>query len=110
MQYKDIKDTRPYNKTRMLRRLWQVEVYDGDKDDADCPVIKETVIAWNQVDATRKSPGELAKLPESLGWVTWPRQGEGHVYLIENTTDGPIEEEEVIPSVGGIEDEDDWDF
>lgn len=111
MMYKDIGDPNPRAKTRMLRRLWCVLVYDGDPDDPDTEIREETVIAWNAIDANRKVAGQLAERPEDLGWVTWPRTEEDlHVYLINNPTDGPLPDKPVNPSVGGIADEEDWDF
>lgn len=118
MMYKDIKDPNPQTRTRALRKLWRVKVFESNPHTKSGRVKKklpkireETVIAWNIVDANRKVAGDLVEQPEMIGFVTWPRQGEDHVYLIENTTEGPIEDEEIKPTVGGVgEDEDDWDF
>lgn len=111
MRYKDIDGGDPRAKTRELRRIWKVKVYVGDPD-ADDPETKiETVIAWNQVDANRKIPGQLAELPTLIGYVTWPRKGEEVVYIISNTTEGPIVETPITPTVGGVNDEEDaWNF
>lgn len=110
MMYKDIKDSRPGTRTRALRQLWEVEIYDGDPNDPDVGLVVETVIAWNHVDAIRRIGRAVASVPRSLGFVTWSRTGEQHVYLIENTTDGPIEDAPVVPTVGGVGEEDGWDF
>lgn len=117
MMYKDIKDPRPNAKTRSLRKLFRVRVFESDphtktgKVKKNLPAIREeTVIAWNVVDANRKVAGHLVDQPEAIGYVTWPRKGEEHVYMIDNTTEGPLEEEPVNPSVGGVEDEESWDF
>ena len=110
MMYKDIKDPNPRAKTRMLRRLWEVKVYKGKPDAKRPKVKKETVIAWNAVDANRKIGGQLAEEPKAIGYVTWPRSEEQkHVFLIDNPTEGP-EDAPVIPTVGGVSDEEDWNF
>jgi hypothetical protein len=117
MMYKDINNPNPSTRTRVLRRIWKVTVYEEEpnskktgKAKKNVKTREETVIAWNQVDANRKAPGKLAVPAEPIGFVTWPRDGESHVYMIDNPTDGPIEDEPVQPSVGGVDDEEDWDF
>lgn len=109
MVYNDPKD--PRNSTRMLRRLWECTVFKGDPDATKPKTKKETVIAWNEVDAIRKFGGSrLAKQPENIGWVTWPREQEDYVYFIQNPTEGPDEKKKVRPSVGGVDDEENRDF
>lgn len=111
MQYKDAKNTDPAHKgTRMLRSLWEVKTYKGTPKKRKPKTETHTVIAWNAVDANRKSGGKLAEEPKRIGFVTWPRPGEEHVYLIENPTDGPIEDEKIMPTVGSVDEEADWDF
>lgn len=61
-------------RSQELRRLWLVKVFDGDKEDPDCPVREEKVIAWNQVDAIRRVPGDIAKQPEQISYVTWDEE------------------------------------
>lgn len=95
----------------MLRRLWKVKIVEKYGTKKRKPKIREeTIIAWNAVDANRKAGGRLAEEPEPVGWVTWPRGEEKHVYFIDNPTDGPLEDEKVEPSVGTVSDEEDWDF
>ena len=108
MHYNDPQN--PSQKTRMLRRVWKCTVFKGNPDAKKPKTTTETVIAWNAVEANRKMGRQLACEPESLGWVTWPRAQEDYVYFIENPSDGPIEKHKVRPSVGGVADEDDWDF
>jgi len=108
MNYNDPKN--PREKTRMLRRIWRCEVYKGNPDAKKPKTRTETVIAWNSVDAIRKIGGQLAKEPESLGWVTWPRGDEDYVHFISDSAVGPDEKHKVTPSVGGVNDEEDWDF
>lgn len=80
-----------------MRRLYQVELYDGDPDDPDTPIITETVVAWNATDAMRRCAGRAAvKEPTALHYVTW-EDDSGGLYRIESTA-GPSDEE-VAPSI-----------
>jgi len=108
MHYNDPK--KPEERTRMLRRIWECEVYTGDPDDPEVETRSETVIAWNAVDANRKVGGQLAKQPRAIGWVSWPRGEEDYVHIIPNSNIGPDESVKIRPSVGGVADEEDWDF
>ena len=77
-------------RNRSLRRLWRVMVFHPAKGKSitdRTPRRAETLVAWNAVDAIRQAPGQLAREPEPVCWVTWddpPRR-------IENTQDGPLE-------------------
>ena len=106
MRFKDTKDPSPHARTRELRRLWLVKVFDGDHTDPDCPIVEHKVIAWNAVDANNQFTEELVCEPEALGFVTWPRVGDSkeEIFLIENTR-GPTDVK-AVPSVD-IRDEDD---
>jgi hypothetical protein len=94
--------------SRELRRLWEVELYTGNPDAKKPKTKKETVIAWNNVDAIRRSGGQCASEPVSLGFVTWPpkENPEADVYFIEDTA-GPTNKKakpSIEPEPG------DWDF
>ena len=79
--------------TRELRRLWEVEIYDGDPDKKKTKIKKETVVAWNAVDAIRACGNrKLAKEPEALCYVTWPDEDGMPIYKIKDTS-GPTKEE-----------------
>jgi hypothetical protein len=80
-----------FYKGRELRRVWEVEVYEGDPEDPDVTTRTETVIAWNQVEAIRRAGGKVATLPVSKGFVTWPQGQEKRLFRIENTA-GPTDE------------------
>lgn len=54
---------------RQLRRLYELHVFIGTNN----LTTKETVIAWNSVDAIRQAPGEVACEPKELAFVTWER-------------------------------------
>ncbi len=89
--------------TRELRREWEVELYDGDRNDPDCPTHTETVVAWNAVEAIRKCGNRrVVKQPRALHYVTWPEQKNsgGPIHKIESTagpTDQVIEPTIAIP-------------
>jgi hypothetical protein len=88
---------------RELRRLWSVSLYDGDPDDPDTPILEETVIAWNAVDAGRRTQGKrLAKPPVPLFFVSWDEPP-----LIIDDTGGPIDEE-AHPSIAYVDLSEDW--
>jgi len=91
-----------------MRRLWEVEVFDGDREDPDCPIKKETVIAWNEVDAIRRTGDRAASRPKALHFVTWPNPGEdaSKIFRINNTEEGPVGEP-VEPTVA-LPQEEDW--
>ena len=86
--------------TRELRRLWEVEVYDGDSSDPHCPTKIETVIAFNAVDAIRKCGSSgVVKQPVALHYVTWPPLLKPTAPLLKITsTRGPTDEE-VAPTI-----------
>lgn len=88
-------------RTQELRRLWSLTIYDGDKEDLECPLRKETVIAWNSTDAIRRCGEDVALLPTSLGFVTWDEKP-----LFIETTKGPTDRL-VEPSIAT---DDEWDF
>ena len=92
-----------FYKGRELRRLWEVEVFDGPPEE-DTPSHKETVIAWNAVDANQRCGGHVKSRPVALYFVTWPEAGEKPMRI--DSTAGPTDEV-VEPSIGN---EDDWDF
>ena len=86
--------------SRELRRLWEVEYYDGDPDDKKTKTKKETVVAWNHVDAIRKLGGRrVAKQPVEITYVTWPEKDQDvdEVYEIHDTS-GPTKKK-VKPSI-----------
>ena len=110
MMYKDIKDPNPRAKTRALRRIWELKIFEGDPDAKKPKTRKETVIAWNSVDAIRKAGGRLSEEPKPIGFVSWPRNEEQHhVYLVDNPSDGPDEDTPIVPTLGSVDDEEDWD-
>lgn len=89
---------------RELRRVWEVEIYEGDPEDPDVTTRTDTVIAWNQVEAIRRAGGRVVKQPVSKGFVTWPDGREKRVFKIEDTA-GPTDEE-IAPSIStGADDE-----
>jgi hypothetical protein len=92
-----------FYRKRELRRLWEIEVYDGDPHedpDTPTPTHKETIIAWNAVDAIRSAGGPVAVQPKALFFVTWPVPGdpEENIYRINNTGEGPVGDP-IVPSV-----------
>jgi hypothetical protein len=92
-------------KARELRRLWELLVYIGDPDAAKPKTKKETVVAFNPVDATRRAaPRKMALPPKELTFVTWPEVEDGPVYEISSTA-GPSNKK-VKPSI----DPEGWDF
>jgi len=88
-----------YYKQRELRRMWEVELYDGDKDDPNVTTHKETVVAWNQVEAIRRGGGNVASPPVALYYVTWPDVKDGPIFRIDDPKVGPIVVAEIAPSV-----------
>jgi hypothetical protein len=97
-----------FYKRRELRRLWEVEVFDGDPHDKDTAVYKTTIIAWNAVDAIRHAGSAVAKQPIALYYVTWPDKPGGPVYRINSTAGGPVGDP-VVPSVSRDElSQEDW--
>lgn len=94
MRYKNRED--PLGMTRELRRLWEVDTYDGDHNDPNCPIRTETVVAFNAVEAIRKASGRgrlVVTQPRALHFVTWPEQknSDGPIHKIESTA-GPTDE------------------
>jgi len=91
------------HETRELRRLWLVKVYEGDKDDPKCKIREERIIAWNSTEAIRQVPGDIAELPESLGFVTWDKPA----MMIHSTKEGAtdVKADSTISN-----EEEDWDF
>ncbi len=104
----------PGEKSRNLRRMWEIKVYvgadvDKEKKKKKPRTKKETIIAWNHVDAIRRAGAEVAELPVSLGFVTWPpiEDPEADVYFIESPKVGPTNKK-AKPSLSNNEDE--WNF
>lgn len=96
-----------FYRRRELQRLWEVEVFDGDPEDPDVTTHKETVIAWNHVDATRKAGKHVATPPVELHFVTWPDTDE-NIFRINNTSEGPVGDP-VNPSMAVVDlSEEDW--
>lgn len=98
-----------FYKQRELRRLWSLEIFNGDPNDPDDPDLStrlETIVAWNAVDAIRHAGGKLAYQPVALFYVTWPEVGKNDIYKIESTA-GPTGDP-INPSIGVkiIEDKD----
>jgi len=94
MRYKGKEDLR----SRELMRLFELEVYDGDPDDPKTKTTKETIVAWNAMDAIRRCGARrLATQPKELHHVTHPDQEGEPIYKIKDTG-GPTEEE-VKPSI-----------
>ena len=110
MQYKNIHSTHPNEVTRMLRRLWRVECFDGPAEE-DTPTIEETVVAFNELDVHRLiGKRELVVQPEVVHYVTWPPLDNpgSDVYRIDNPTDGPYGKP-IKPSIP-LPVEEAWDF
>ena len=104
MRYKNRED--PLGMTRELRRMWEVDLYDGDHNDPDCPIHTETVVAFNAVEAIRKCSGRLVVTPpRALHFVTWPelKKPNESIRKIESTA-GPTDEV-VDPSIAIPSDE-----
>lgn len=92
-------------KARELRRLWELVVYVGDPDAEKPKTKKETVVAFNPVDAARRAmPRKLAVRPKELTFVTWPEPGETDIYEIYSTA-GPSNKK-----VKATIDPDGWDW
>lgn len=104
MRYKNI-NSGPTQRTQELRRMWEVLVYDGDPDDPNVTTSVETVVAWNAVDATRRSGKPVAAQPKALYYVTWPEYEGGPIYRIDNPSDGAIKAAEEVPTIGDPEGE-----
>ena len=59
-------------RSRELRRMYEIEVYDGDPDHKKTKTGKHTAIAWNEVGAVRACGNKkVAKPPEFLYFVSW---------------------------------------
>lgn len=86
-------------KKRELRRLWELKVYDGDPDAKKPKTKKETVVALNAVDATRRAGNRrLAVLPREIAYVTWPDNPGDSIYEIYDPSEGPTNKK-VKPSI-----------
>jgi hypothetical protein len=84
---------------RELMRLFKVEVYDGDPDDPKTKTLKETIVAWNAMDAIRRCGNKrLVSQPVASHHVTHPKHEDGPIYKIDSTA-GPTDETEVKPSI-----------
>lgn len=87
-------------RNREMRKLYEVELYQGDPNDEDVETEIVTVVAWNTVDALRKcGRRHAAHQPTFKHFVSWdepPRR-------IEDTS-GPLDE--VVEADFGLEDED----
>jgi hypothetical protein len=90
-------------KSRQLRRMWELSIYDGDPDDPEVGIVKETVIAWNAVDAGRRAVGKrLALPPKFLHYVSWDEPPQK---IFDSS--GPTGEE-AVPSIAYIDMAEDW--
>ena len=100
-----------FYRRRELRRLWEIEVYDGDPNehpDIPTPTHTETLVAWNAVDANRGAGGPVAAPPKALFFVTWPPKPGDPIYRINNTGEGPVGEP-IVPSISRNDPaEEDW--
>lgn len=100
-------------KTRELRRLFEVEVYvetdECDRNDPACPTRKETVVAWNAVDAIRRTGGKAVSQPVPKSWVTWPEYEGGPIFEIADPNEGPNRAAAVDPTVP-IPEQEEWNF
>ena len=84
---------------RELMRLFEVEVYDGDPDDPKTKILKESIVAWNALDAIRScGKRRLVSQPVAMHHVTHPKEEDGPIFKIDSTA-GPIDETEVKPSI-----------
>jgi len=71
-------------KRRNLQQLWEVICYTGDRNAKKPKTEKITVIAWNDVDISRKVGDRLAQMPKPLGHV-WQDPSTDEYHLIEDT-------------------------
>jgi hypothetical protein len=98
----------PGERTRALRRLWEIEVYEGNETpDEDTPTRTETVIAWNAVDAIRRSGSRAFAQPRSLGFVSWPVDGDD-IFIVATPKIGPIGDP--VETTIATPEEESWDF
>lgn len=80
-------------------RLFNVEVYDGDPDDPKTKILKESIIAWNAMDAIRRCGNRrLVSQPVAVHHVTHPKEEDGPIFKIDSTA-GPTDDAEVKPSI-----------
>lgn len=95
--------------TRACRRLFKVTRFDiprgQDPMDGD-PTMEDTVIAWNQVDAMRRAPGQYAVPPEFIDWVDWSDPP----MIVRDQTFETFGEAQPTIAPQGWEDEGGWDF
>lgn len=90
---------------RELRRLYEIELFNGDREDPNVTTRTERVIAWNEVDAIRRAAVPVASMPVRLGHVTWPDSEDDPIYMIHNTR-GPTD----VVADPTIALNDGWDF
>lgn len=95
-------------KSRQLRRFWSLSVYNGDPDDPKTKLKTETIVSWNQTDATRLAGNHvLSRLPELISYVTWPENDGDPIYEIYDAGEGPTNKK-VKPTLGIVDE--DWNF
>ena len=88
---------------RELRRLWRVKVFVGDKEDPDCPMREEQIVAWNQTHAIRMAPGDVVELPEFICYVSWPAPGKDEtIYRVDSPLEGPLKDQPIKPTVAVV--------
>ena len=96
-----------FYKKKYLPRLWEVEIYESNPDgESEIPTRKETLVAWNAVDAIRRAGNRVAKQPKALHFITHPEYEGGPIYRINSPQDGPIGDP-IVPSIAVVE-PDDW--
>lgn len=91
-------------KNRELRRLWEVDVYEGDPDDEDVALRTETLIAFNQVEAVRRAGGPVASLPRQICFVSWGEKEGDPIYRVDSPKEGPAGDP-IEPSISRVEEE-----
>jgi hypothetical protein len=85
-------------KRRELQSLFEVKIYTGNPDAKRPKTKKETVIAWNHVDAIRQcGKQKVAEQPKFLHHVTWSDIENGPRFKIDSTA-GP-ESQEIQPTL-----------
>ena len=95
-----------FYKNRELRRLWRIYIYDGDKEDPECPIREETLVAWNAVDAIRRCGQAAARQPEEVCFVSWPDDDAQAIQRVANPLAGPVGDV-VVPSIA-VADKEAW--
>jgi len=85
-------------KRRELQSLFEVKIYTGNPDAKRPKTKKETVIAWNHVDAIRQfGSKKVAEMPKFIHHVTWPDVEDGPRHKITSTA-GP-DNQEIQPTL-----------